>query len=223
MASDEDRKVVEFMEKHYPQYKDNLALGRLLYAKHLGKVARAAITDDFMKVKIKDIGVEMVGRNVEVAGLLGSVEPYVFKICPVCRRKKCVCKNPVSGDRYEDLIRLRMVVGDETGVIDVLLFRRSYEFHDFEVGKEVSVRGRVKFFYDDERSNRLEIVATDVSYLGERNDGVDGSELGVVVEFVRKARKVRRDVVERMCEKHGVKIEDVLKVFREVDGYVVSQ
>jgi hypothetical protein len=222
MASDEDRKVIEFMEKHYPQYKDNLALGRLLYAKYLGKVARAAITDEFMKVKIKDIGVEMVGRNVEVVGLLGSVERYVFKVCPVCRRKKCVCKNPVSEDRYEGLIRLRMIVGDESGVIDVLLFRRPGEFHDFEVGREVVVRGRVKFFYDDERSNRLEIVASDVSYLERQNNGVDDSGLEVVVDFVRKAKKVRRDIVEKMCEKHGVKIDDVLKVFREVDGYVVA-
>jgi hypothetical protein len=141
----------------------------------------------------------------------------------VCRRKKCVCKNPVGEDRYGDLIRLRMVVGDESGVIDVLLFRRPDEFHDFEVGKEVVVRGRVKFFYDDERSNRLEIAASDVSYLEKQNNGVDDSGLGVVVDFVRKARKVRRDIVEKMCEKHGVKIEDVLRVFREVDGYVVSQ
>jgi hypothetical protein len=222
MASDEDRKVIEFMEKHYPQYKDNLALGRLLYAKHLGKVARAAITNEFTRVKIKDIGVEMVGHNVEVVGLLGSVERYVFKVCPVCRHKKCLCKNPISEGRYEDLIRLRMVVGDESGVIDVLLFRRPDEFHEFEVGKEVVVKGRVKFFYDDERSNRLEIAASDVSYLERQNNGVDDSGLGVVVDFVRKAKKVRRDIVEKMCEKHGVRIEDVLKVFNEVDGYVVA-
>jgi hypothetical protein len=185
-------------------------------------VARAVIANEFTRVKIKDIGVEMVGHNVEVVGLLGSVEQYLFKVCPVCRHKKCLCKNPVSEDMYEDLIRLRMVVGDESGVIDVLLFRRPDEFHDFEVGKEVVVRGRVKFFYDDERSNRLEIVASDVSYLEKQNNGIDDAGLGVVVDFVRKARKVRRDIVEKMCEKHGVKIDDVLKVFKEVDGYVVA-
>jgi hypothetical protein len=222
MASDEDRKVIEFMEKHYPQYKDNLALGRLLYAKHLGKVARAVMTDGFARVKIRDIGVEMVGRNVEVVGLLGYVEPYVFKVCSECRRKKCVCKNPVGEDRYKDLIRLRMVVGDESGVIDVSFFRWPDEFHDFEVGREVVVRGRVRFFYDDERSNRLEIAASDVSYLEKQNSGADDSGLGIVLDFVRKAKKVRRDIVEKMCEKHGVKIDDVLKVFREVDGYVVA-
>jgi hypothetical protein len=222
MVSDEDRKVIEFMERHYPQYKDNLALGRLLYAKHLGKVARAVINNEFTRVKIKDIGVEMVGHNVEVVGLLGSVERYVFKVCPVCRHKKCLCKNPVSEDMYEDLIRLRMVVGDESGVIDVLLFRRPDEFHDFEVGREVVVKGRVKFFYDDERSNRLEIAASDVSYLEKQNDGVDDSKLGVVIDFVRKAKRVRKDIVENMCAKHGVNIGEVLKMFREVDGYVVA-
>jgi DNA-binding Xre family transcriptional regulator len=61
-----------------------------------------------------------------------------------------------------------------------------------------------------------------VSYLEKQNNGVDDSGLGVVVDFVRKAKKVRRDIVEKMCEKHGVKIDDVLKVFKEVDGYVVA-
>jgi len=198
-------------------------LGRLLYAKHVGRVARASIVDEFAKVKIKDINTEMVGRNVEISGLLGSSEPYIFKVCPVCRHKECICKTPVSEDRYEDLIRFRMIVGDETGIIDVLLFRRPDEPHGFEVGREVVVRGKVKFYYNREDSDRLEIMASDIFYADKENNGSNNEGLNIVSDFIRKGKKVRRDVVEKMCSKHGVDVKDVLKLFKEVDGYVVAQ
>ena len=221
--SEEDRKVLEFMEKNYPQYKDNLALGRLLYAKHLGRVARSVGGGEILKVKIKDINPSIVGSTVEVVGLLGHVEKYVFKRCPKCWRKDCVCNPKVDEGRFIDAVRLRMVVGDETGNIDVLYFPNVSGNHDFEVGREVVVRGRVKFFYDREDSDRIEILASNVSYVEPKNNGVEGEGLSIVLDFVRKAKKVSVDIVKKLCEKHGVNPELVYNVFEVRDGYVVAE
>jgi OB-fold nucleic acid binding domain. len=218
--SDEDKKVLEFMEKHYPQYKDNLALGRLLYSKYVGRVAKS-IEGDYMKVKIKDLDPEMVGTNVEIRGLIGNIEEYVFKACPICRRKECRCAKPVPEDQLIDLKRIRLIVGDESDIIDVLYFVEGKQDHGLEVGKEVVVRGRLKYFYDNRATNRLEILANKIE-LVEQNDGVSGGGEAIVIEFIRKAKKVHIDVVKKLCERHGADPEFVFKYFEVRDDYVFA-
>ena len=116
-----------------------------------------------------------------------------------------------------------MVVGDETGNIDVLYFPNVSGVHDFEVGREVVVRGKVKFFYDREDSDRIEILASSVSYFEPQNNGVEDEGLTIVLDFVRKAKKVSVDIVKKLCEKHGVNPELVYNVFEVRDGYVVAE
>ena len=233
VTSDEDRAVLEFMEKYYPQYKDNLALGRLLYARYMGRVARAMVSGEFRDVRISDIDGGLVGQNVRFRGLVGAVERYDLKVCVRCRKKECVCEGGSPGQ--DDLIRWRLIVGDETGLANVTFFARPNEVGKaFEPGDEVVVRGRVKFRFDDEESGSVEVVAQDVEVLSETKisdpDGGEGGEgfeavhpLQRVVDFVVKAKKVRRDIVERMCQKYGVNINDVIDVLEVEGDYIVGK
>ena len=233
MLSDEDRAVLEFMEKHYPQYKDNLALGRLLYAKYMGRVARAIVSGDFREVKISEIDGRLVGQNVKFKGLVGAVERYDLKVCAKCRKKECVCEGGSPG--LDDLIRWRLIVGDESGLVNVTFFTRPNEtVRAFEAGDEVIVRGRVKFSFDDEESGRVEIVAQGVEVLsGTKVPDPNGEEAGEVIEavhplqriieFVMKAKRVRRDIVERMCRKYGVNIDDVIDLLEMEGDYFVGK
>jgi len=230
--SEEDRKVIEFMEKHYPKYKDNLALGRLLYAKHLGKVARNLTEPEYLKVKVKDLSKDDVGKNVELSGVIGYLEEYVFKVCSVCRHKECRCQNP--SNEWVDLMRLRMIIGDETGNIDVLYFVDPKKPHGLEVGKEVVIRGRVKYFYSRGDSDRLEITANSVTAVeGETATESRGDDDPVaeqmwdsikqIVDFVEKSKKVKVEIVKKMCERHGVNSDVVLRLFTVKEGYVYSE
>jgi hypothetical protein len=233
MLSDEDRAVIEFMEKHYPQYKDNLALGRLLYAKYVGRVARAIVSGDFREVKISEIDGKLVGQNVKFRGLVGAVERYDLKVCAKCRKKECVCETGPAG--YVDLVRWRLIVGDESELVNVVLFKRPEELpQPIEAGDEVSVKGRVKFSFDDEESGRVEVVAQDVEVLSKAkipdpNGEEDSDDLGSVhplqrvIDFVVKAKRVRRDIVERMCQKYGVNIDDVIDMLEVEGDYIVGK
>ena len=120
MLSEEDKRILEFMEKHYPQYKDNLALGRLLYAKYMGRVARSIVIGEFREVKISEIDGRFVGQNVKFRGLVGAVERYDLKVCSRCRKKECVCEDGSPGQ--DDLIRWRLIVGDESGLVNDVLY-----------------------------------------------------------------------------------------------------
>lgn len=233
VTSDEDRAVLEFMEKYYPQYKDNLALGRLLYAKHMGRVARSIVSGEFREVKIREIDGRIVGQNVKFRGLVGAVERYDLKVCVKCRKKECVCEGGSPG--LDDLIRWRLIVGDESGLVNVTFFTRPNEVvRAFEAGDEVVVRGRVKFSFDDEESGRVEVVAQDVEVLSKArlpdpNGEEAGEDIGAVhplqkvVDFVVKAKRVRRDIVERMCQKYGVNIDDVIDVLEVEGDYILGK
>jgi hypothetical protein len=233
VSSEEDRRVLEFMEKHFPQYKDNLALGRLLYAKHMGRVARAIVSGEFREIKVSEIDGRLVGQNVKFRGLVGAVERYDLKVCVRCRKKECICEDGSPG--RDDLIRWRLIVGDESGLVHVTFFARPNEaVGAFEAGDEVIVRGRVKFSFDDEESGRVEVVAQDVEVLSRANisdpDGEDDGEgfepvhpLQRVINFVVKAKRVRRDIVERMCQKYGVNIDDVIDVLELEGDYIVGK
>jgi hypothetical protein len=233
VLSEEDKRVLEFMEKHYPQYKDNLALGRLLYAKHMGRVARAIVSGEFRDVKISEIDGRLVGQNVKFRGLVGAVERYDLKVCIRCRKKECVCENGSPGQ--DDLIRWRLIVGDESGLVHVTFFTRPNEVvRDFEAGDEVIVRGRVKFSFDDEESGRVEVVAQDVEILSKGRlpdpDGEEDSEdleavhpLQRVIDFVVKAKRVRRDIVERMCQKYSVNFDDVIDMLEVEGDYIMGK
>jgi hypothetical protein len=233
VLSEEDKRVLEFMEKHYPQYKDNLALGRLLYAKHMGRVARAIVSGEFRDVKISEIDGRLVGQNVKFRGLVGAVERYDLKVCIRCRKKECVCENGSPGQ--DDLIRWRLIVGDESGLVHVTFFTRPNEVvKAFEAGDEVIVRGRVKFSFDDEESGRVEVVAQDVEVISKakmlsQEDEDDDEDLGPthplqrIINFVMKAKRVRQDIVERMCQKYGVNIGDVIDVLEVEGDYIVGK
>jgi len=233
VLSEEDRRVLEFMEKHYPQYKDNLALGRLLYAKYMGRVARSIVSGEFREVKISEIDGRLVGQNVKFRGLVGAVERYDLKVCSRCRKKECVCEDGSPGQ--DDLIRWRLIVGDESGLVNVTFFVRPNEAAGaFEPGDEVMVRGRVKFSFDDEESGRVEVVAQDVEVISkakmsDQNAEEDGEDyepthpLQRVINFVIKAKRVRRDIVERMCQKYGVNIDDVTELLETDGDYIVGK
>ena len=233
MSSEEDKRVLEFMEKYYPRYKDNLALGRLLYAKHMGRVARSIVSGEFREVKISEIDGRLVGQNVKFRGLVGAVERYDLKVCSRCRKKECICEDGSPGQ--DDLIRWRLIVGDELGLVNVTFFVRPNEaVGAFEPGDEIIVRGRVKFSFDDEESGRVEVVAQDVEVISkakmpeeeaEEDDEDFGSvhPLQRVVNFVIRAKRVRRDIVERMCQKYGVNIGDVVDVLETEGDYIVGK
>jgi hypothetical protein len=221
------------MEKHYPQYKDNLALGRLLYAKHMGRVARAMVFGEFRDVKISEIDGRLVGQNVKFRGLVGAVERYDLKVCIRCRKKDCICENGSPGQ--DDLVRWRLIVGDESGLVNVTFFTRPSEsVRAFEAGDEVVVRGRVKFSFDDEESGRVEVVAQDVEILSktkisdpngeEVNEDIEAVHpLQRIISFVMRAKRVRRDIVERMCQKYGLNIGDVIDVLEVEGDYIVGK
>jgi hypothetical protein len=233
VSSEEDKRVLEFMEKYYPRYKDNLALGRLLYAKHMGRVARSIVSGEFREVKISEIDGRLVGQNVKFRGLVGAVERYDLKVCSRCRKKECICEDGSPGQ--DDLIRWRLIVGDELGLVNVTFFVRPNEaVGAFEPGDEIIVRGRVKFSFDDEESGRVEVVAQDVEVISkakmpeeeaEEDDEDFGSvhPLQRVVNFVIRAKRVRRDIVERMCQKYGVNIGDVVDVLETEGDYIVGK
>ena len=232
MSSEEDRRVLEFMEKHYPQYKDNLALGRLLYAKYMGRVARAIVSGDFREVKISEIDGRLVGQNVKFRGLVGAVERYDLKVCAKCRKKECLCEDGPNG--YVDLVRWRLIMGDDKKLVNVVLFKRPDELQPIEVGDELLIRGRVKFSFDDEESGRVEVVAQDVEVVSkakmlDQDDEEDDEDFGPthplqrIIDFVVKAKRVRRDIVEKMCQKYGANIDDVIEVLEVEGDYIVGK
>jgi RecG-like helicase len=199
----------------------------------MGRVARAMVSGEFRDVKISEIDGKLVGQNVKFKGLVGAVERYDLKVCVKCRKKECVCEGGSPG--LDDLIRWRLIVGDESGLVNVTFFTRPNEVvRAFEAGDEVVVRGRVKFSFDDEESGRVEVVAQDVEVLSKPkisypDGGEDNEDLGAVhplqrvIDFVVKAKKVRRDIVERMCQKYGVNIDDVIDVLEVEGDYIVGK
>lgn len=188
--------IRRFMRERFPKYADNLVLGRLLYAKYMGTSARALIADDYEKVKIKWITPDKEGKKVEVVGLVGSIQKYVYEACAVCMKKDCEEHNGRVQRQLNTLL-----VGDETDTIEVDYFGDL----DAEVGDEVVVRGRVKLWKGDP-----EILADAIFKVG--GGGITEDErIGKVLEFVKKAVKVKRDILQKYCEKIGISYDDVVK------------
>jgi energy-converting hydrogenase A subunit M len=80
----------------------------------------------------------------------------------------------------------------------------------------------------------VEVVAQDVEViskakmLSQENEDND-EDLGPthplqrIINFVMKAKRVRQDIVERMCQKYGVNIADVIDVLEVEGDYILGK
>lgn len=192
MSDDEIRK---FMEERYPQYKDNLVLGRMLYAKFVNSNVLSP-SGRYIRRKISQLDGIMVNTLVEIQGLVAKVDKYVFVVCKKCGKKEC----GHEGREEVERVRYSILVGDETG-----LFTVQY-FGDFlyDVGAEVVVQGRVKLFRD-----RFEILADNI-LLVEKSSSPGKGSVEEALEFVRKAKKVKDSILRNFCKSRGIDYGEVL-------------
>jgi hypothetical protein len=219
MSEIDDEEVIKFMEKNYPQYKDNIVLGRLLYAKYTGRIVPSD-RHEYDEVKISKIGEELEGAHVKFRGIIATAERYEYLACPKCLKKNCSCGVP--DEQKIRRLRIRGVVGDETDCVDYTYFVGLDA--NLEVGKEYMVYAYVKKQYDGDGNvvyvagkPVYEVIIQRVEPI--ENNAVKDKDVEQIIEFVRRAKKVKVDIVKNMCRKFGVDFEKLR--LKEVDGYVV--
>ncbi|MEM0478294.1 MAG: hypothetical protein QXN77_07845 [Candidatus Caldarchaeum sp.] len=203
----DEKTLREFMEKHYPAYKDNLSLARILYAKHVGSLV--GTVPSVSSAELKDYE----GLVVRMRGVLAAVDVMEYQACPKCMFsvRKCRCQSssePVTRYAYY------MTFGDNSGIFKVLAWKEtSGIWSENDVGREAEITGIVFRSDDDE----LLVRARSIVFIESKAP----SKLDEVLSFLKEARRVRKNVVENLLRMNGLKLEEVEKYLREEGDYYV--
>jgi hypothetical protein len=139
MSEFEDAKVRKWMEQNYPMYKENLVLGRLLYAKAMNRnpIIRKVAGEKPVEVQIKEIKSMKIKDRVCVKGVVVEVKESTYEGCAVC--KKSVSKNCGCGKGTKIYRVVSFLIGDDTSMI----WASGFDLPQMSVGNEVQIVGTV--------------------------------------------------------------------------------
>lgn len=199
----------EFMRKYYPKYADNLALARLLYAKHMGMMAGT-----IPEIVSSQLG-NYVGFTVKINGVLASYRVIEYQACSKCKfsLKNCRCEEkgePETRYTYE------LIVGDNVSNFKALSWRSEDNWiNQDDVGKEVEIIGVVAM---DSEENRPRI---DVRSLSFRASSVEDEKVKEILSVLRDAKKVKKTVLENMLKTYNIEMAGIQKYVKEEGDYYV--
>lgn len=194
----------EFMRKYYPKYADNMALARILYAKHVG-----ALVGSVPLVTSEQLN-DYVGLAVRAFGILAGYSVVVYEACPRCGAsiKKCRCSE--KGDSVKRYV-YELTVGDNFGNYRVVFWSdNDGAFKDDDIGREVEVVGIVSSDGDD-----VIIKARDVKF----KEFNEGGKIGDFLNILKDMGKVRKEVVLNMAKMYGVSMDKLSKYLKEENGF----
>jgi hypothetical protein len=181
--SNEDEVILAWMEKNYPEQKDNLELARILYKKMVKK-------EKFEQRKneprtIRKIAELEVGQRDTIRGIVAEVDYRSYIGCAKCKRK--VCEHGEPQVQYQVLSAL---IGDETGNIWISKIAENVE--QLDVGDEVEVYGLTKMFKDN-----LEMMVNNLRVL-------EKARIKEIKTFLAQAGTVKNSIMESLLTEHGV-------------------
>jgi len=107
-----DEEIKEWMKKRYPEYADNIELGRLLWKKM--KARGIQVSEGIEKKNIGDI---VEGDYCRIEGVVTDARINWYMGCKVCFKKECSCV--VEKVRH---YRHQFEVADKTGRITVAYY-----------------------------------------------------------------------------------------------------
>ena len=221
MVSDEE--IRKFMEKYYPEWANNLELGRILYEKFKRRINNngGSLVE---KVKIGEIlnGQYELGTRVETEGVIIDIQTKMYVGCPICGKSvKRMCEHLNNGVEPVNLYFPIIVVADDTGEIDVGLWTMTKEEFDeflnqYSIGDVINVVGRLKQW-----NNKYEIAASKGNIKIVRKVQVDIVDVNPILKDIintlRKLKRVRKQIYESMCRSKGVNPQVLIEM-----GYVIE-
>ncbi|MEM4458313.1 MAG: hypothetical protein QXN23_05805 [Candidatus Caldarchaeum sp.] len=206
-----DAELRRFMESNpkYAKYRDNLALARILYAKHIGAIAAGmpqANSDRLYLFK---------GMRVKIRGIVAGYVVQEYDACVKCLRakRKCVCGASEVVKRYVVVY----TIGDNFGNVEAVSWDTMVDEKKLDelVGAEVEAIGRVE---EDEDGFKLVSVSLRVLSTSQSKETDDG--IASMLQILSEAKYMRIDVFEALAKERGVDVEQVLKRVEVRDGYV---
>lgn len=209
-----DQEVREFMEKYYPEYKDNLELGRILLKRRRGNYVASV---GYRKVKVGDIPNMKAGDKVELEGVIvQKIKEYTYEGCAVCKKK--VCYEHSGKKKYTNYT---FIFSDGSGEVSISLLGKEKGFSDFSDGDIVKIRGKIgngrgynEVVVDSYDVVRKVKIVDDISTSNSESKG--RAEIVMdIVNFVRDTGGVKKDVVVRMFAKKGLEFRDYSDLFKE--------
>jgi len=219
-----EEEIREFMRKYYPEWANNLELGRILYEKFI-KRNRNNSQIGAEVAKIGDIlsGQYNIGAKVLVKGIVMDISVRSYLGCPICYRKvERQCEHIVNKQTKPEELKIYMLrVRDDTGEILVSTFPKNVkEQAEFEsavsVGDVISVVGEVNLWRDIwELRVRQFNVKRKVKI-----DMRDDPKVREILTILEKMGKVKEPIFVQMCRSRGVDIDLVREYIEIRDGFV---
>ena len=211
MSEVSDAEIAKFLAEKYPQVKNNIKFGRMLYDKAMNKNAVIRSMGTPFEIQIKEIRGLTAKSKVAFKGIVAEVQKDSYKGCPECRKKICKDhdKTPV------DIVITRMLIGDDSDMIWVSAFGLSDDVKD---GMEVTVVGSVKEWNGERSVGAFEVkpVAVVASKPVEVKPSVaKGSveeKTKQIVDFVESSQRVALNVFKSMVDGNGLNYDDVAKL-----------
>jgi hypothetical protein len=206
-----DAELRRFMESNpkYAKYRDNLALARILYAKHVGAIVAGmpqANSDRLYLFK---------GMRVKIRGIVAGYAVQEYDACVKCLRakRKCVCGASEVVKRYVVVY----TIGDNFGNVEAVSWDTMVDEKKLDelVGAEVEAIGRVE---EDEDGFKLVSVSLRILSTSQSKETDDG--IASMLQILSEAKYMRIDVFEALAKERGVDVEQVLKRVEVRDGYV---
>lgn len=207
----DDNVIREFMRKHYPKYADNIALGRILYAKHIGAMAGAIPL--ILSSQMRDYE-NMV---VKMSGVLAAYNVMEYQSCQRCLRSVRNCK---CGEDREVVTRYvyELVVGDNAGNFRVVVWRGEPDYFTTDhIGKEMELVGAIVRDEDGELYMKAKMSGVKIVEV-KANPRLDET-----LNMLREAKRIRKDVFNNLLRISGLSLNDIRPyVVEDGDYYVWS-
>jgi hypothetical protein len=205
----DEKTLREFMERHYPKYANNLALARILYARHKGMLVGEIPLVNSTVLR------DYVGARVRIRGVLASYRVIEYEACPKCRFsvKKCRCEEKSTPEKR---FTYEMVVGDEYDNFKALAWMSADGWLSMDdVGKEVEIIGTVALDEEDNRP-RVEVKKLEIK----SEPSISDNEKHFL-SVLREAKSVRVDIFENLAKVYEVDVSRLQAYFRREGDYVV--
>lgn len=196
-----DVEILEWMKENYPEYADNLELGRKLYDRMVLGKKRGGI------VKIADLELD---QWATIKGIVIDVyDPVEYEGCPICKRSvaKGGCEHLDSGEAEPVMLKIhKFVVTDGTGEVYCTASPTTLD-ELVHIGDEVQMRGRLRQGYRD----KLEFaVWKDVEIVKEapRVKRISQKAYSLLLDL-KGMGKLKKSLFETMLKNLGEEFETV--------------
>ena len=200
-----EEEIKKWMRQYYPEYANNIELGRILYWRWLKKNIRLAPRKrNYTPVKIRDINND--ATFVEIEGVVADKTQSEYEGCAVCKRKNC--DNPEHRGRRYYVVE-NIYIGDDTGMIwcSRLYPKEEEPEEKIEIGYKIRVRGKVKRYRGE-----YEIIVDELEILEEKD--LNNSQTNTDTEDEEKQTPSRKDAGDEEPKITVKKLIDVLKGFK---------